>query len=451
MPCPSASPTSPLVPAGVARIDSRDVEPGDLFVCVAGDSLDGHDFVEQALGRGAVLSVAARPVAGPHVVVDDVVEALATLAGAVLARRPAVSVVGITGSSGKTSTKDLLAQVLEAAGPTVSPPGSFNNDLGLPLTVLRTTDDTRYLVLEMGARGVGHIARLCVTAPPSVGVVLNVGAAHLGEFGDRATTALAKGELVEALGAEGTAVLNADDPYVAPMAARTAATVLTFGRSPHADVRAEDVVLDRGGRASFTLVAPDGRAKVALQVVGAHQVANALAAAAAATALGVPPATVARTLSDARARSPWRMEVVESAAGVTVVNDAYNANPESVAAALDALAVLGADRRTWAVLGEMRELGAEADQAHREVGRRAVEAGVDRLVVVGDRAAGIAAGALAAGADPEDVLTAADAAAAADLLGRSVNAGDVVLVKASRAVGLEVVADGLAAQGEVRR
>ena len=430
-------------PAGVVRIDSRDVEPGDVFVCVRGEDLDGHDFVPQAIERGAVLTIAARPVPGPHLVVDDVVASLGRLARAVLDRRPGIAVVGITGSSGKTSTKDLLAQVLESAGPTVSPPGSFNNELGLPITVLRTVDDTRFLVLEMGARGVGHIRELCEVARPDVGVVVNVGSAHVGEFGDRSTIARAKGELVESLPADGVAVLNADDPAVLAMASRTRARVVTFGRGDHADVRAERVSLDETGRASFDLLAHSSRSPVHLATVGAHQVSNALAAAAAALALDVPLPVVADALSRAVARSRWRMEVTESADGVTVVNDAYNANPESVRAALEALVALGSGRRTWAVLGRMGELGPQSEQEHRAVGEVVASLGVDRLLVVGQAAAALADGAREGGMAEGDVDVVPDATAAVASLRARLGPNDVVLVKASRAEGLETVADAL--------
>ena len=433
-------------PSGVVRIDSRDVEPGDVFACVRGGDLDGHDFVAEAVARGAVLCLASRPVDAPHVLVADVVAALGALARAVVDRRPRVAVVGITGSSGKTSTKDLLAQVLESVAPTVSPPGSFNNELGLPLTVLRTADDTRFLVLELGARGVGHIRALTEVAPPHIGVVLNVGSAHLGEFGDRAAVAAAKGELVEALVADDVAVLNADDPAVVAMRSRTKARVVTFGLAPAADVRAIGVRVDAGGRASFALTTDTGAAQVRLQLVGAHHVSNALAAAAAAVALGVDLDVVADALSAAGPRSSWRMEVTTTDDGVTVVNDAYNANPESVRAALESLAAIGAGRRTWAVLGEMRELGAESVAAHRAIGELAVRLGVARIVAVGAAAAPVLDGARSAGAAGDALTLAPDVPAAIDVVGEA-HAGDVVLVKASRAVGLEAVADALLARG----
>ncbi|WP_369254326.1 UDP-N-acetylmuramoyl-tripeptide--D-alanyl-D-alanine ligase [Geodermatophilus amargosae] len=435
-------------------LDSRTVGAGDLFVAVAGERVDGHDFLDDVAAAGAVAALTTRPGGPlPALVVDDAVAALGRLAAAVHARLAAggLFTLGITGSSGKTSTKDLLGQVLAAAGPTVSPPGSFNNDIGLPLTVLSADEDTRYLVLEMGARGIGHIARLCAVARPDVGVVLNVGSAHLGEFGSADGIALAKGELVEALPESGTAVLNADDPRVAAMAPRTRARVVTTGRADGADVRATGVTLDDAARARFTLAAGGEEHPVALQVVGEHQVANALSAAAAALAAGTTPAAVAEALSAAQPRSRWRMEVSRRADGVTVVNDAYNANPESMRAALAALAGLSATRRV-AVLGGMAELGPDADAEHERLGRDALAAGVDLLVAVGPDGVGMVAGATAAGAHHgvgagTRVVSVPDRAAALDLLSEVLVPGDVVLVKASRSHGLEVVADGLLARG----
>jgi UDP-N-acetylmuramoyl-tripeptide--D-alanyl-D-alanine ligase len=377
------------------------------------------------------------------------VTALGRLAAGVHARLTAggLRTVGITGSSGKTSTKDLLGQVLGAAGPTVSPPGSYNNDIGLPLTVLDADEGTRYLVLEMGSRGPGHIARLCRVARPQIGVVLNVGSAHLGEFGSPEGIAQAKGELVEALPEEGTAVLNADDPRVLGMAARTAARVLTTGRGAGADVRAADVSLDDSARPRFTLVAAGEEHAVALQVVGEHQVANALSAAGAALAAGLRPAEVAAALSAAGPRSRWRMEVDRRADGVTIVNDAYNANPESMRAALAALTGLPGSRRI-AVLGAMAELGPDAPAEHRRLGRDAAAAGIDLIVAVGADAVGIAEGAAAAGrrAGGESVHV-PDRAAARALLSEALRPGDVVLVKASRSYGLELLAADLLTTG----
>jgi UDP-N-acetylmuramoyl-tripeptide--D-alanyl-D-alanine ligase len=436
---------------GKVTLDSRAVEPGDLFVAVAGERVDGHDYLGAAAAAGAVAALTTRPDdALPTVVVDESVAALGRLAAGVHARLTDAGLwtVGITGSSGKTSTKDLLGQVLAAAGPTVSPPGSYNNDIGLPLTVLEADEATRFLVLEMGSRGPGHIARLCRVARPQAGVVLNVGSAHLGEFGSPEVIAQAKGELVEALPADGTAVLNADDPRVLGMAPRTTARVLTTGRGPTADVRATDVTLDEAARPRFTLVAAGEEHPVALQVVGEHQVANALSAAGAALAAGMVPAEVATALSAASSRSRWRMEVDRRADGVTVVNDAYNANPESMRAALAALTGLAAGRRV-AVLGGMAELGGDAPAEHERLGRDAAAAGVDLIVAVGPDAVGIAEGAAAAGRRAgEESVHVPDRAAARELLSEVLRPGDVVLVKASRSYGLELLAADLLTSGD---
>ncbi|MCZ2824829.1 MULTISPECIES: UDP-N-acetylmuramoyl-tripeptide--D-alanyl-D-alanine ligase [unclassified Modestobacter] len=444
---------------GAVLVDSRAVAPGDLFVALPGERVDGADFLPAAAAAGAAGALTARAdPALPCVVVADPVAALGRLAAAVHGRLVAAGLVtvGVTGSSGKTSTKDLLGQVLAAAGPTVSPQGSFNNDIGLPLTVLSADADTRFLVLEMGSRGPGHIARLCGIARPAIGVVLNVGSAHLGEFGSAEVIATSKGELVAALPASGTAVLNADDARVAGMAPRTQAAVLTTGLAEHADVRATDVELDDAARARFTLRARGEQHPVALQVVGVHQVANALSAAGAALAAGMAPAAVAQALSAAAPRSRWRMEVTTRADGVTVVNDAYNANPESMRAALAALRRLRGRRRI-AVLGAMGELGPTAGAAHEELGRDAVRAGVDLVVSVGPDAAGVHAGARAEldargragdrGGEQEESVHLPDRAAARRLLSEVVGPGDVVLVKASRSYGLEELAADLIADG----
>lgn len=428
---------------GSVTLDSRAVADGDLFVAVRGERVDGHDFLAAAVRAGAVGALSTRPDdALPCVVVADPVVALGRLAAGVHARLTAggLRTLALTGSSGKTSTKDLLGQVLATAGPTVSPPGSYNNDIGLPLTVLDADRETRFLVLEMGSRGPGHIARLCAVARPEVGIVLNVGSAHLGEFGSAEGIAQAKGELVEALPADGTAVLNADDPRVLGMVPRTRARVVTTGRGADADVRARDVVLDDAACARFVLEADGQQFPVALQVVGEHQVANALSAAAAALAVGLAPAAVAAGLSAATSRSRWRMEIGRRRDGVTVVNDAYNANPESMRAALAALAGLPARRRI-AVLGGMAELGEGAAAEHERLGRDAVAAGVDLLVAVGTDAVGIADGATAAGHRAgEESVHVPDRDAAHELVARVLRPGDVVLVKASRSYGLELLA-----------
>lgn len=432
---------------GSVEFDSRRVTPGGLFVAFAGQHADGHDHAAAAIDAGAVAAVVTRPVAVPHVLVGDSLAAMAALATEV-ARCLSATVIGITGSSGKTSTKDLVAALLERIGPTIAPPGSFNNELGHPYTVLRADTSTRFLVLETSARGIGHIRALTRIAPPRIGVVLNVGSAHLGEFGSREAIATAKAELVEALPAAtdgGIAVLNADDPLVAGMANRTRARVVTVGESAGVDVRADQVRLDDLGRATFRLTAPAGRAMVTLPLVGGHHVGNALAGAAVALECGLSVPAIAEALSVAGPRSRWRMEVVERADGVVVINDAYNANPESVRAALKTLATIGRARsaRTVAVLGEMAELGADAADEHDAIGRLAVRLDISRLIAVGAAARSMAHGAALEGSWDGESTWVADSDAALILLQHELRPGDVVLVKASRAASLERVAIAL--------
>jgi UDP-N-acetylmuramoyl-tripeptide--D-alanyl-D-alanine ligase len=429
-----------------ASADSRQVVPGGLFVAIAGERVDGHDFAAAAVDAGAVACLAARPLGVPAIVVDDPTAALGRLARAVVDRLDKCTVVGLTGSQGKTTTKDLLAQLLGRLGPTIAPVGSYNTEVGVPLTVLRADEGTRHLTIEMGARGVGHIAYLCELTRPRIGLVLNVGVAHVGEFGSREGIARAKGELVEALPPDGLAVLNADDPLVRAMASRTRARVTTFGEYPEADVRIDGVRLDASGRPRFDLTYDGSTAPVEMRLLGRHQASNAAGAAAVALRLGLDLPDVADTLSDAEPVSRWRMESHERPDDVLVLNDAYNANPDSMRAALDTFGSIVRSRprgRAVAVLGPMRELGAESDEAHRRVGALAVAAGVDTLVVVGADAGPILAGAEEAGA--VDPVLVPDVAAAIDWLDRHLRSGDAVLVKASRADGLERVAHELTA------
>ncbi|GAA1968687.1 UDP-N-acetylmuramoyl-tripeptide--D-alanyl-D-alanine ligase [Kitasatospora viridis] len=446
---PQALVTGPVV------IDSRKVEPGGLFAAFRGEQVDGHDYAARAVAAGAVAVLAERPVGVPAVVVADAQRALGLLGRAVVERAKEARLVALTGSAGKTSTKDLLAQLLARLGPTVATQGSLNNELGFPLTAARAAEDTRFLVLEMGARHRGDIAYLCELARPSIGLVLNVGSAHLGEFGSKEGIAQAKGELVESLPEDGVAVLNGDDPLVRAMASRTRARVVLFGERPDADVRAQDVRLDSTGRPSFTLTTPAGSAPVRLRLYGEHHVSNALAAAAVAMELGLSVDDTAAALGEAGALSRWRMEVVDRADGVTVVNDAYNANPESMRAALRALATMGGRgperRRTWAVLGEMRELGGDSLDEHDAIGRLAVRLDVTKLVAVGGReAAHMELGARNEGSWGEESVLVSDADAAVELLRGQLRPGDVVLVKASRSVGLERVAEAILADGAAR-
>jgi UDP-N-acetylmuramoyl-tripeptide--D-alanyl-D-alanine ligase len=444
----------PTAVVSALTADSRAVAAGALFVALPGEHADGHDYVAAAATAGAVASLTRHPVRGLLclVVVDPLV-ALGRLSRYLVDRASAagLQVVGITGSVGKTSTKDLLAQVLERAGPTVAAEGNLNNELGVPLTVGRIDVQTRFLVAEMGARGIGHIAYLCDIAPPRVGLVLNVGQAHVGEFGGQAAIARAKGELVEALPADGWAVLNVDDPLVWSMRRRTRAQVLPWSTmQPLEDgLWASGLVGDRHGRYSFAL--HDGRdgqsdSQVQLQLTGRHQVSNAVAAAAAAVAVGVELSQVASALTTAAPRSRWRMELHDRSDGVTVINDSYNANPDSMRAALTTLAELGrGGRHTWAVLGDMLELGETASDEHAAIGQFAAQTGVEHLVAIGEYAARITSAAVAAGLPSARAVPVTDKAEAVALVIGDLAPGDVVLVKASRGLALDTVADEILA------
>lgn len=434
---PSVTVTGPVV------IDSREDAPGGLFVAFVGERVDGHEFAASAGAHGAVAALGSRPTVLPTVVVADVQHALQQLAATVVRRvreKGRLTVLALTGSQGKTSTKDLLAAVLGHAAPTVATRESNNNEIGMPLTALRVDDETRFLVLEMGARGKGHIAELAALVPPDIAVVLNVGTAHLGEFGSQEAIAEAKGELVESVLPGGVAVLNADDHRVRAMAARTAERVVTFGRDRPADVRMEGLRLDRLGRPSFALVSSGASVPVRLRLVGAHQAVNAAAAAAAAQAAGLPLTQVGEALEGVTSLSHWRMELHELPGGVIVLNDAYNANPESMRAGLDALVVIGEApevTRTVAVLGEMKELGDQAHHAHVAIGQYAATHRIDRVVVVGEAARGIAEGAGAA------AVLLPDNGAVTTWLKENLAPGDAVLFKASNGARLYEVASAL--------
>lgn len=439
---------------GAARIDSRQVGPGDLFAAFDGEKVDGHCFVEAAREAGAALALVSRPVPGPAVLVDDVQDALADLARAHLERarreREDIVVFAVTGSAGKTGTKDLLGHLLSGLGATIAPAGSFNNELGLPLTVLSLDASTRFLVLEMGARGPGHIAHLTRIAPPDISLVLNVGSAHLGEFGTVEGIAAAKGEMIEALGGEGRAVLNAEDPRVAAMADRSAAPVVTWGIRA-GDVRAADLSLDELARARFTLEVPTGLTDlhgkevpagshpVRLALIGEHQVSNALAAATAAMLAGVQPSALVAGLGTAAAVSGQRMERADLPGGILLINDAYNANPDSMRLALRTLAHLGRGRRTVAVIGEMRELGEDSIRLHDEIGRLAVRLNVGKLIVVGPGAMPVHQGATLEGSFGDESTYVATIDDALAVLETTMRPGDVVLLKSSRDAGIREI------------
>ncbi|WP_033097601.1 UDP-N-acetylmuramoyl-tripeptide--D-alanyl-D-alanine ligase [Rhodococcus sp. D-6] len=467
---------------GSVEFDSRRIGPGGLFLALPGARSDGHDHAAAAVAAGAVAVLAARPVGVPAIVVPPILptetnalalehdsdgSGAAVLAGLAKLARTVVdtltgaglTVVGVTGSAGKTSTKDMIAAVLAPLGEVVAPPGSFNNELGHPWTALRATASTRFLVLEKSARGPGHIAALARIAPPRIGVVLNVGTAHLGEFGSQEVIAETKGELVEALpsAAEGgVAILNADDTLVSKMATRTTGRVVTVGTGSGAAYRAEDIHLDDQARASFTAVVPgaDGqerRVPVRLAVHGEHQIGNALSAIAVAVECGATVEQAAEALATAGPVSAHRMAVQTRSDGVTVIDDAYNANPDSMRAAVKALVTMarsGPDRRrTFAVLGEMAELGDDAVVAHDAIGRLAVRLDVTRIIAVGATrpVRGLFQGAVMEGSWGEEASHVPDADAAIALLRDELQPGDIVLVKASQSVGLWTVAEAVLA------
>ena len=471
---------------GFVEFDSRKVTPGGLFVALPGSRVDGHDFAAAAIDKGAVAVLAARPVGVPAIVVEPsgtleetgsdvfandadgsasaVIIALSALARAVTRRlQDKLTIVGITGSAGKTSTKDLVASVLRAKGETVAPAGSFNNEIGHPYTALRCDEHTRYLVAEMSARGIGHIAHLADIAAPTTGVVLNVGTAHLGAFGSRANIAQAKGELVEALPAEGVAILNADDDLVAAMASRTTARVVTYSvENADADYLATDIELDAVARPTFTLHAPGAEpVRIKLQVFGKHQVSNALAAVAVGRSAGMSVEDIAHALQGHKNASAHRMDVRTRPDGVTIIDDSYNANPESMRAALAALGYTTSarpDARAIAVLGEMGELGPAAEAEHRALANELVKYRIGYLVVVGrgDNCEAMADAAAGAGINttvvenPEQAIAVVEAIVSttpvtAEDWGERTEK-DVVLAKASHAHGLWRVAEGLLAQ-----
>ena len=438
------------VVAGAVDTDSRLIEPGGVFVAKPGEDTDGHLFVDAALERGAVLAIVERPVdaAVSQIVVADAVAALADLAREVVARVRAggeLRIVGITGSNGKTTTKNMLARILQDEGETVAPRASFNNEVGAPLTMLRVTHDTRFLVSEFGASGPGEIARLAGLVQPDVGVVLMVGMAHAGGFGGVEATLRAKSELIHAVRRGGIAVLNADDARVATMATIAAdrdQSVRWFGRTSAADVRAEDVEVDADGT-SCTVVIEGERLPLRLRVLGEHHVMNALAALTAATALGVPARDAIARLETLELAERWRMQPLGSAR-VRIINDAYNASPDSMAAALRTLAqIAGPDHRTVAVLGAMSELGEFSGEEHDRIGLLAVRLNIRRIVVVGPEARRLFISVISEGSWDGEAVYFATADEAYDYLSSELRDGDRVLVKSSNAAGLRHLGDRL--------
>jgi UDP-N-acetylmuramoyl-tripeptide--D-alanyl-D-alanine ligase len=413
--------------------DSRKAIPGCIFLALQGEFADGHDYAADAYRAGAMFSITTKRIDGPCIVVKDVIEALSILAAFVRKRLTNLKVIGITGSQGKTSTKDLLTHMLTQVGPTVSPAGSFNNDLGLPITLLECDEKTQFCVLEMGARHKGDIARLCGIAQQDIGVVLTVGTAHLGEFGSVEAIAETKSELIQTLKPDGIAILGSYDKHTIAMAALHSGRVINFGNG--CEVRAAEVEI-REGRPHFDLVTPSGRNPVGMRIVGEHHIANALAAAAVGTALDLPIEIIANALSTAENASKWRMEL-HDLFGLLLINDAYNANPESMSAALRSLVHFAQERGglSWAFLGKMHELGESSAARHASIGTLAQEIGIDHLVAIGAPEYGTTQAEMIIHhfASIEEALTIAE----------HFSAGDVVLVKASRSEGFEVLAQKL--------
>jgi UDP-N-acetylmuramoyl-tripeptide--D-alanyl-D-alanine ligase len=442
------APGAERVTALTVTTDSRRAGPAALFVALAGESFDGHVFVRAALEAGAAGALVRNgaPVEGDParlVEVDDPGRALLDLASD---ERSSIGglVVGVTGSTGKTCTKDFLASVLGQRFNVEASPASFNNEVGLPLTLLSVTPDTQAVVCEMGARGPGHIRLLCEVARPSFGVVTNVGEAHMELFGSPEVLRDSKAELPESLPPDGVAILNADDVVVRSFRDRTRARSVLYGVvAGDADIGARDVTLDRAsGRAGFVLVTPEGAAAVRLPVPGEHMVPNALAAAAAGWAAGLPAEEIAHGLETASV-SAGRMQVFDMPGGVRLIDDAYNANPTSMAAALRAARWMAGDGRSVAVLGHMAELGPISVEEHERVGELLARLGIDELVTVGEQATVIAVGAEREGVEPERIHRAVSAEGALEVLRGLLRPGDLILVKASRVAKLERIAEAL--------
>ena len=418
-----------------AFLSSQECIEGSIFVALKGERVDGHDFITDAFNHGAVLAITSQQTAQRCIVVDDVTRALSLLATFVREKLSALHVVGITGSQGKTTTKELLFEILAAHGKTIATKGNNNNELGVPLTILRCDHTTQYCIVEMGARHVGDIAALSKIAQPNIGVVLRVAAAHIGEFGSLEKIALAKSEMISSLAPDSIAILGQYDPFTRAMSTLHQGVVFTFGEDGSSTVRASDIEL-REGRAHFDLVTPEGRSTVALRQYGLHQVPNALAAATVAHVLGLTTDRIAMSLSTAEMHAAMRMQVIELN-DLTLINDAYNASPDSMAAALATLAHLSQERggESWAFLGIMRELGESTASSHREIGTLCSELRIDHLVAVNapDYAAGVESGS-------ETAVHLCNSREEAQELFSHFNRGDVILCKGSRSEKLEEIA-----------
>ena len=422
-------------------LNSADAVPGSLFLALKGENVDGHDFATDAFSHGAVVALVTKAISGNYILVDDVTRALGALAHYVRKELKDLSVVGITGSQGKTTTKELLASVLSQVAETVAPSGNYNNDLGAPISLLRCTEKTKFCIVEMGARHLGDIAKLVAIAEPDIGVVLKVGTAHLGEFGSVEKIALTKSEMISSLRESAVAILGNYDAYTPKMSELHKGKIVRFGEDSNCSIRATDIEF-REGRAHFDLVTPEGRSAVALRIVGLHQVANALAVAAIATELGLTLDQIAGGLSTAESNARWRMEIIELPQ-LLLINDSYNASPEAMSAALSTLALFAQERggESWAFLGKMHELGESSQSDHAAIGTLAQELGIDHLVCVG-------APEFAATMDkngPTSIHLCSDKAEAL-VIAENVNQGDVLLIKASRSEKLEELADAISQQ-----
>ncbi|CAN2193769.1 MurF UDP-N-acetylmuramyl pentapeptide synthase [Candidatus Nanopelagicaceae bacterium] len=422
-------------------LNSADAINGSLFLALKGESADGHDFAQDAFAHGAVLALTSKSIEGNHILVEDVTKALGALANHVRRDLRDLIVIGITGSQGKTTTKELLASVLSSVAETVAPSGNFNNDLGAPISLLRCTDKTRYCIVEMGARHLGDIARLAEIAEPNIGVVLKVGSAHVGEFGSVEVIAQAKSELISSLKDGAVAILGNYDTYTPKMSQLHKGKSVLFGEDSKCDIRATDIEF-REGRAHFDLITPEGRSAVGLRIIGLHQVANALAVAAIATELGLSLDQISGGLSTAESNARWRMEITELP-GVLLINDSYNASPEAMSAALSTLTLFAQERggQSWAFLGKMHELGESSQSDHAAIGTLAQELGIDHLVCVG-------APEYAAAIDKNGPTTIhlCDDKAQALTLAENLEKGDVLLIKASRSEKLEELAEMISQQ-----
>lgn len=442
---------SNLKVTGKVVIDSRKVSQGDLFVAINGENVDGHDFCHEAIKKGAIAVISSKELVGiPTLLVKEgnaasknvdqpTVIALGKLASYLLIKLPNIFKIAVTGSSGKTTTKDLLFDLGNLIGPTVAPVGSYNNEIGMPQTILECDEKTKVLILEMGAREVGNIKKLCQIAKPDTSILLNIGSAHIEIFGSRELILKTKSEIIECLNAEDVAVLNHEDETFSKQ--KTKAKVVSFGLSG-ADVSAKNVVLNDKAQASYELEFEGKVSQVNLKIVGAHQVSNSLAAAAVFLKKGLDIDLVAKTLSNSVAKSKWRMQVEVNRKNITVINDSYNANPESMKAAIRTLKQVGADKKTFIIVGEMLELGSDSKQMHEEVADLIQKLDVKKTLVVGNGAK-IISDYLSSNAYKGRLEFCMDIDSAISKTKEMVEINDVVLVKASRAIGLERVANAL--------